>query len=113
LTDESTTTTNKDDKYKLVLVRHGESTWKKENLFTGWADVPLSAEGELEAHQGGQLLRDGGFQFDVAYTSFLKRALKTLWIILEEMGTYGIFNYICSLPLSPPPPPPHILQPFF
>ena len=74
-------------KYTLVLVRHGESTWNKENLFTGWADVPLSEEGLEEAHAGGVLLREAGFDFDVAYTSTLKRAIKTLWIILEEMGT--------------------------
>lgn len=72
-------------KYTLVLVRHGESTWNKENLFTGWADVPLSEEGLEEAHAGGVLLREAGFDFDVAYTSTLKRAIKTLWIILEEM----------------------------
>ena len=73
-------------KYTLVLVRHGESTWNKENLFTGWADVPLSEQGLEEAHAGGVLLREAGCDFDVAYTSTLKRAIKTLWIILEEMG---------------------------
>jgi len=72
-------------KYTLVLVRHGESTWNSENRFTGWADVPLSEHGEEEAHAGGKLLREGGFMFDVAYTSTLKRAIKTLWIVLEEM----------------------------
>lgn len=72
-------------KYTLVLVRHGESTWNKANLFTGWADVPLSEKGVEEATAGGKLLAEEGFTFDVAYTSTLKRAIKTLWIILEEM----------------------------
>jgi 2,3-bisphosphoglycerate-dependent phosphoglycerate mutase len=72
-------------KYTLVLVRHGESTWNEENRFTGWADVPLNAKGLKEAHAGGVLLREGGFDFDKAYTSTLKRAIKTLWIVLEEM----------------------------
>jgi 2,3-bisphosphoglycerate-dependent phosphoglycerate mutase len=72
-------------KYTLVLVRHGESTWNKENRFTGWVDCPLSEAGEEEAHKGGQLLREGGYHFDKAYTSTLKRAIKTLWIVLEEM----------------------------
>jgi 2,3-bisphosphoglycerate-dependent phosphoglycerate mutase len=80
-------------KYTLVLVRHGESTWNKENLFTGWADVPLSEQGLEEAHAGGVLLRDGGFDFDVAYTSTLKRAIKTLWVVLEEMGEY-YYSYV-------------------
>lgn len=72
-------------KYTVVLVRHGESTWNKENLFTGWADCPLSEKGIVEATAGGDLLKEGGFDFDVAYTSTLKRAIKTLWIILEQM----------------------------
>lgn len=72
-------------KYTLVLVRHGESTWNKENLFTGWADCPLSEKGIEEATAGGKLLKEGGYEFDVAYTSTLKRAIKTLWIVLEEM----------------------------
>jgi 2,3-bisphosphoglycerate-dependent phosphoglycerate mutase len=71
--------------HKLVLLRHGQSSWNKENRFTGWVDVPLSAAGEAEAHAGGQLLKEGGFFFDVAYTSLLKRAIKTLWIALEEL----------------------------
>jgi len=74
-----------DAKHRLVLVRHGLSTWNAENLFTGWADVPLSAEGETEAHAGGTLMREAGFQFDLAYTSMLKRAIKTLFISLEEL----------------------------
>lgn len=72
-------------KYTLVLVRHGESTWNKENLFTGWADCPLSEKGVVEATAGGDLLQAEGLTFDVAYTSTLKRAIKTLFIILEQM----------------------------
>lgn len=72
-------------KYTVVLVRHGESTWNKENRFTGWVDVPLSEKGEKEAKAGGKLLREAGYTFDVAYTSTLKRAIKTLWIVLEQM----------------------------
>jgi 2,3-bisphosphoglycerate-dependent phosphoglycerate mutase len=72
--------------YTLVLIRHGESTWNNENRFTGWYDCPLSAEGEEEAHKGGALLRAEGFTFDKAYTSTLKRAIKTLWIVLEELN---------------------------
>jgi len=68
----------------FVLLRHGESTWNKENRFTGWTDVPLSGKGIEEARQAGRLLREGGFTFDIAFTSVLKRAIKTLWIILEE-----------------------------
>lgn len=73
-------------KYTLVLVRHGESTWNEENRFTGWADVPLSKKGVEEAKQGAKLLKESGLSFDVAYTSTLSRAIKTLWIILEEMN---------------------------
>ena len=72
--------------YKLVLVRHGQSTWNLENRFTGWTDVGLTAQGEAEAHEAGKLLREGGYAFDVAYTSVLRRAIKTLWIAQEEMG---------------------------
>ncbi|MFZ5909491.1 MAG: 2,3-diphosphoglycerate-dependent phosphoglycerate mutase [Chloroflexota bacterium] len=72
--------------YKLVLVRHGQSTWNLENRFTGWTDVGLTEQGLAEAHEAGRLLREGGYAFDVAYTSVLKRAIKTLWIMLEEMG---------------------------
>lgn len=72
-------------KYTLVLVRHGESTWNKANLFTGWADCPLSEKGVGEATAGGELLKTEGFTFDVAYTSTLQRAIKTLWIILEQL----------------------------
>ncbi len=74
-----------DSTYKLVLIRHGQSTWNLENLFTGWTDVGLTAQGEKEAHEAGKLLREGGYTFDLAYTSVLKRAVKTLWIVMEEM----------------------------
>jgi 2,3-bisphosphoglycerate-dependent phosphoglycerate mutase len=70
---------------KLVLVRHGESVWNKENRFTGWTDVDLSDKGNSEAHEAGKLLREEGYLFDVAYTSVLKRAIRTLWIIIDEL----------------------------
>jgi 2,3-bisphosphoglycerate-dependent phosphoglycerate mutase len=73
-------------KYKIVLVRHGQSTWNLENRFTGWTDVDLTDLGVEEAHNGGKLLKEGGYEFDIAYTSVLKRAIKTLAIIQEEMG---------------------------
>jgi len=72
-------------KYTVVLVRHGESTWNDENRFTGWYDCPLSEKGLKEAHDGAKLLKEAGYSFDVAYTSTLQRAIKTLWVILEEM----------------------------
>lgn len=70
---------------KIVLLRHGESTWNNENRFTGWTDVGLSEKGLVEAVAAGQLLKQEGYAFDVAYTSVLKRAIKTLWTVLEEM----------------------------
>jgi 2,3-bisphosphoglycerate-dependent phosphoglycerate mutase len=73
-------------KYTLVLVRHGQSAWNLENRFTGWTDVDLTEQGIAEAKEGGRLLKEAGYEFDVAYTSVLKRAIKTLWIIQEEMG---------------------------
>jgi len=76
--------------YKLVLLRHGESTWNKENLFTGWTDVDLSEKGTEEAHEAGRVLLKEGYQFDVAYTSVLKRAIRTLWITLDEMDLMWI-----------------------
>lgn len=72
--------------HKLVLVRHGQSAWNLENRFTGWTDVGLTEQGIAEAHEAGKLLRENGYRFDVAYTSVLRRAIKTLWIVLEEMG---------------------------
>jgi len=71
--------------YTLVLLRHGQSTWNLENRFTGWTDVGLTNQGEIEAHESGKLLQEGGYTFDLAYTSVLKRAVKTLWIVMEEM----------------------------
>jgi 2,3-bisphosphoglycerate-dependent phosphoglycerate mutase len=71
--------------YKVVLLRHGESTWNKENRFTGWTDVDLSEVGVEEAKTSGQLLKEGGYTFDVAYTSVLKRAIRTLWIAMDEL----------------------------
>ena len=76
--------------HKLVLLRHGESTWNKENRFTGWTDVDLSEQGLAEAHAAGQLLKESGFVFDVAFTSVLKRAIRTLWIALDEMNLMWI-----------------------
>jgi 2,3-bisphosphoglycerate-dependent phosphoglycerate mutase len=70
---------------KLVLLRHGESTWNVENRFTGWTDVPLSPKGTEEAHEAARLLKEGGYDFDVAYTSLLERAIRTLHIVLEDM----------------------------
>ncbi|MFP3867355.1 MAG: 2,3-diphosphoglycerate-dependent phosphoglycerate mutase [Desulfobacteraceae bacterium] len=75
---------------KLVLLRHGESLWNKENRFTGWIDVGLSEKGTAEAIESGQVLAKEGFVFDVAYTSVLKRAIKTLWLALEEMDLMWI-----------------------
>lgn len=75
---------------KLVLLRHGESQWNKENRFTGWKDVDLSDKGVLEARKAGQVLKENGLTFDVAYTSLLKRAIKTLWLALEELDLMWI-----------------------
>jgi 2,3-bisphosphoglycerate-dependent phosphoglycerate mutase len=79
--------------HKLVLLRHGQSQWNLENRFTGWVDVPLSELGKEEAAQAGKLLKAEGFQFDVAYTSVLKRAIKTLWIVLEELDQMWVPVY--------------------
>jgi 2,3-bisphosphoglycerate-dependent phosphoglycerate mutase len=72
--------------YKLVLVRHGQSTWNLENRFTGWTDVGLTDQGRTEALSAGKLLHEGGYVFDIAYTSVLRRAVQTLWIVLQEMN---------------------------
>ena len=71
--------------YKLVLLRHGQSTWNLENRFTGWTDVGLTDQGRQEAHNAATLLKEGGYSFDMAYTSVLKRAIHTLWIVMEDM----------------------------
>jgi len=76
--------------YKIVLLRHGESVWNKENRFTGWTDVDLSDKGIQEAHQAGKMLAGQGFVFDIAFTSVLKRAVRTLWIALDEMDSMWI-----------------------
>ena len=76
--------------YKLVLIRHGESIWNKENRFTGWYDVDLSEKGLGEAKDGGQLLKKEGYVFDIAFTSVLKRAIRTLWIVLDQMDLMWI-----------------------
>lgn len=70
---------------KLVLLRHGESTWNLENRFTGWTDVDLTPKGLHEAHEAARLLAEGGYTFDVAYTSLLKRAIRTLWTVMDDM----------------------------
>ncbi len=74
----------------LVLLRHGQSVWNRDNLFTGWTDVDLTERGIAEARQAGQLLREEGFDFDLAYTSVLKRAIRTLWLVLDEMDRMWI-----------------------
>ncbi len=75
---------------RLVLVRHGQSAWNKENRFTGWTDVPLSDNGMEEARKAGKVLKNEGFDFRLAYTSYLSRAIKTLWLMLEEMDLMWI-----------------------
>lgn len=77
-------------KYKVVLLRHGQSLWNKENKFTGWYDVDLTEQGEQEARNGGKLLKEQGYTFDIAYTSVLKRAIRTLWLCLQEMDQMWI-----------------------
>ncbi|MFV0416547.1 MAG: 2,3-diphosphoglycerate-dependent phosphoglycerate mutase [Chthoniobacterales bacterium] len=76
--------------YKLVLLRHGQSEWNKTNRFTGWHDVDLTEQGREEAKSAGELLRDSGYKFDFAYVSVLKRALRTLWIALDQMDALWI-----------------------
>jgi 2,3-bisphosphoglycerate-dependent phosphoglycerate mutase len=76
--------------FKLVLLRHGESTWNKENRFTGWTDVDLSEKGRQEAIEAGRLLKEGSYVFDVAFTSVLKRAIRTLWITLDALDLMWI-----------------------
>jgi 2,3-bisphosphoglycerate-dependent phosphoglycerate mutase len=76
--------------HKVVLLRHGESIWNKENRFTGWTDVDLSEKGMKEAGEAGDLLKKEGWQFDIAYTSVLKRAIRTLWIVLDKMDLMWI-----------------------
>src|SRR5271157_4699557 len=75
---------------KVILIRHGESVWNKENLFTGWTDVDLSEKGFGEAKEAGLVLKEQGFVFDIAFTSVLKRAIRTLWLVLDEMDLMWI-----------------------
>jgi 2,3-bisphosphoglycerate-dependent phosphoglycerate mutase len=76
--------------YRVALLRHGESTWNQENRFTGWTDIDLSDKGREEALASGRLLREAGFVFDIAYTSVLKRAIRTCWIVLDELDQLWI-----------------------
>jgi len=79
--------------YKLVLLRHGESDWNKQNRFTGWTDIDLSEKGIAEATEAGKVLKEKGYTFDIAYTSVLKRAIRTLWITLDQMDLMWIPVY--------------------
>ncbi len=74
----------------LVMIRHGESDWNKQNRFTGWVDVDLSETGIAQARRSGELLRETGLTFDIAFTSVLKRAIRTLWIVLDELDRMWI-----------------------
>src|SRR5512138_928778 len=76
--------------FKLVLLRHGESDWNKQNRFTGWTDVDLSDEGVLQAREAGRVMKEAGLTFDLAYTSVLKRAIRTLWLATDEMDLLWI-----------------------
>src|SRR5207244_4438471 len=76
--------------HRLVLLRHGESVWNKENRFTGWTDVDLSDKGRDEAREAARLLKEAGFSFDIAYTSVLKRAIRTCWIVLDDLDLLWI-----------------------
>jgi len=76
--------------YKFVLIRHGESTWNLENRFTGWTDVDLTPTGEAQAREAGRLLKAEGYEFDMAFTSVLRRAIRTLWLTLEEMERHWV-----------------------
>lgn len=82
--------TPKPNARQLILLRHGESVWNKENLFTGWTDVDLSDRGKEEATKAGRVLKDHGFTFDIAFTSVLKRAIRSLWLVLDEMDLMWI-----------------------
>lgn len=75
---------------KLVLLRHGESEWNKQNRFTGWTDIDLSVQGVIEAEEAGNILKDNNYTFDIAYTSLLKRGIRTLWIVLDKMDLIWI-----------------------
>lgn len=79
--------------HTLILLRHGESTWNRENRFTGWTDVPLNEKGVREALEAGRILKQKGYAFDLAFTSVLKRAIKTLWLVMEEMDRMWVPVY--------------------
>ncbi len=81
--------------HKLVLIRHGESTWNLANRFTGWTDVPLTETGVAQARQGGKLLKEAGYDFDLAYTSVLQRAIWTLWHALDTLE-HGVMKSIAQ-----------------
>src|SRR5258708_12250480 len=95
---------------KIVLLRHGESVWNKENRFTGWTDVDLSDKGLAEAHEAGRLLKQDGFSFDLAHGSVLKRAIRTMWITLEELDLTWIPQQLSCRFNQPPYPPLHGLN---
>ena len=90
-------------KYTLVLVRHGESTWNDENRFTGWYDCPLSEKGLGEAHAGAKLLKDAGYSFDIAYTSTLQRAIKTLRYLHVQTQPQSVTNFQMYISQHKPP----------
>lgn len=92
-TDSIAINSDQSNFHKIVLLRHGESLWNKENLFSGWTDVDLSEHGQKEVLQAGQILKEHGFTFDIAFTSVLKRAIRTLWIVLDEMDLMWIPVY--------------------
>lgn len=81
--------------FKLVLLRHGQSIWNLENRFTGWSDVDLSENGLIEAREAGKVLKKNGYSFDVGFTSMLRRSIRTLWIVLDEMDLVWIPVYKC------------------
>ena len=85
--------------HKIVFMRHGQSIWNHENRFTGWTDVDLTERGKNEARAAGRILREAGFEFDMAYTSVLKRAIRTLWIVLDEMDAMWV-PVVCSWRLN-------------
>lgn len=80
---------------EIVLIRYGQSLWNLENRFTGWTDVDLSENGLIEARKAGKILKEHGYEFDIAYTSVLKRSIRTLWIVLHEMDLMWIPVYKC------------------
>src|SRR2546422_3958069 len=88
--------------HKLVLLRHGESDWNRENRFTGWTDVDLSQKGVEEARAAGRLLKSGGYAFDLAFTSVLKRAIRTLWLALDELDRMWLPQLKDWRPNKPP-----------